>query len=188
MNWYSYISPLLRSVDEWILTNLSLISFSLIDFVPYLYSRPFTILDTCLDSESTLHDFKGEFASTESTITSLTIIFNLALSYHINDHASPKASSLYEIALALLLTLPLPTDSQSFLLHAAVLNNYGVWCYQNREYPTMTTCFEEIEHINDETTWSSYEDINLTQNDSAKHGILRNLRVFLSDSSHHLIL
>lgn len=133
------------------------------------------------------HD-EAEFASTKSTTMCIKIIFNLALMHHMNDRASMKAYSLYEIALSLLLTLPLPTNSEDLLLHIAVLNNYGVWYFQNNEYSSMLTCFEEIECIIDEATWNCDGDAYLEMHSNSKNGILRNLSAFLSDSSHRFII
>ena len=127
-----------------------------------------------------------QFASTESTIMSLTLIFNVALVHHMNDHSSMKAQGLYQLAITTQSTLPLPMDSDSLLLHVAVLNNYGVWCFHNHEYASMMACFEETEYMIDETaTWTSDDDTAVTIDDTVKYGILGNLRAFRNDSMDH---
>lgn len=127
-----------------------------------------------------------QFASTESTIMSLTMIFNLALMYHMKDHSSMKAHGLYQIAMTLQSALPTPTDSESLLLQVAVLNNYGVWCFHNHEYASMMACFEEMEYMIDEAIWSSDGDVTLKLHDTARNGILRNLCALLNDSTNSL--
>jgi Tfp pilus assembly protein PilF len=104
--------------------------------------------------------------------------------HHMSDHTSMKAHALYQIALTLQSTVPMPTDSESLLLHVAVLNNYGVWCFHNHDYDSMKSCFEEMEYMIDESTWSSDGDVTLKIHDTTRNGFLRNLRMFVNDSMH----
>jgi hypothetical protein len=92
---------------------------------------------------------------------------------------------MYQIATALLLSLPRPKkDSVSFLLNVALLNNFGVWCYENHEYDAMTSCFEEIIDLFDDTYHDDPDDDD--ENDilnvldmTVKRGIFSNLRACL---------
>ena len=96
------------------------------------------------------------------------------------DRASKKAYSIYQIAITLLWALPPPTDSQLLLLHVAVLNNFGVWCFENLEYSSMVMCFKEMMFILDES-YACDNNVNPTLDVSVKRGILHNLRALLSD-------
>ena len=120
-------------------------------------------------------------ASAESLIDCIIIIFNLALMYHSNDRASTKAFSLYQIATALASTLPIPSDSESLMLNVAVLNNFGIWCFENQEYPSMVACFEEMTYLIDE----SDDDVTLMIQGTMKYGIYRNMLVLLNNSHFH---
>lgn len=162
-----------------------------LEFVPYLYTSPFIIKGACdarlnlptrstPDMKSTVTPSDAILASTESTTVSLMIIFNLALAHHTKDRASMKAYSIYQLAMTLLSALPPPTNSQSLLLHVAVLNNFGVWCFENHEHPSMVVCFEEMMHMLDET-YTVDNDITITLSVGVKRGIFHNIQAALND-------
>ena len=162
------------------------------DFVPYLHLTPFAINGLCTgeirpsppqstpDVTATATRDETQLASMESTIYSLMIMFNLALAHHTKDRASMKAFAIYQLAITLLTALPPPTNSQSLLLHVAILNNYGVWCFENHESSFMAMCFEEMIHILDEA-YSGDNDITLTLGVEVKRGIFHNLQAVLND-------
>jgi hypothetical protein len=100
------------------------------------------------------------------------------------DRASKKAYSIYQLAITVLSALPPPSNSQSLLLHVAILNNYGVWCLENHESSFMVMCFEEIMHILDET-YCGDNDITLTLSVGVKRGIHHNLQAALNDCYVH---
>lgn len=147
---------------------------------------PFTIKDQVIppkstpDATTTTDTNDALIASTEATISGLMILFNLALAHHTKDRASMKAYSIYQIAITLLSALPPPSDSQSLMLHIAILNNCGVWCFENNEFSFMAMCFEETLHVLDET-YSADNDITLTFCVGVKRGIFHNLRAVLND-------
>lgn len=164
-----------------------------LEFVPYLYLTPFAINGQCagesphsLYPESSHDDTSATtpedttLASPHSTILSLMIIFNLALAHHTKDRASKKAYSIYQLAITLLSALPPPTNSQSLLLHVAVLNNFGVWCFENFEYSSMMMCFDEMMYMLDET-YACDNNVTPTLDVSVKRGIFHNLRAMLND-------
>ena len=164
------------------------ISFIGSEFVPYLYLTPFTINKgvngTVLANATATADTDNVL--TESNFFSLMIMFNLALVHHAKDRTSMKAYSIYQLAITLLSALPPPTSSQSLLLHVAILNNYGVWCFENHECSFTIMCFEEIMDIFDEF-YSLDDDIILTLNVGVKRGIYSNLQAVLNDCCiHHL--
>ena len=160
--------------------------FTATEYVPYLYLIPFSIklahslsLESTTDVISTCTPDEETLVSMESTISSAMMMFNLALAHQTMDRTSHKAYLIYQLALTLLSALPPPIDSPSLLLHVAVLNNYGVWCYENLEYSSSVTCFVELMDMLDESC-SDDDDIMLTLNSSIKRGIFCNVRAVLN--------
>ncbi len=136
-------------------------------------------LESTTDVISTSTPDDETLVSMESTISIAMMMFNLALVHQTMDRASHKAYLIYQLALTLLSALPPPTDSQALLLHVAVLNNYGVWCYENLEYSSSVTCIEELLDMFDES-YSGDNDVTLTLNSSIKRGIFYNVRAVLN--------
>jgi hypothetical protein len=161
---------------------------------PYIYTHLFLIQDqhvtSCVPVEESTPDsmvlsstttVDSTMASLSSVTTSAMILFNLALTHHSQDRTSVKASSIYEIALTLLNALPPATTSESLLLHVAVLNNYGVWCYENQDFDVAFTCFGEVIHLFNEAG-TTFEDDEFSNFDvAAKRGFYNNLRAFVME-------
>jgi hypothetical protein len=168
---------------------------------PYVYTQPFLSHDqhvmndvtscipvqestpdnTVLSSVTTGTTVDSTMASLSSMTTSVMILFNLALTHHVQDRTSVKASSIYVIAITLLNSLPPAADSESLLLHAAVLNNYAVWCYENQDFDVAFTCFEEMMHLFDEAG-TLFDDDEINSFDgAAKRGFYSNLRTLLKE-------
>jgi hypothetical protein len=123
--------------------------------------------------------------SYESTvIESGMILFNLALVHHTMDRNSVKAHAIYQIAMKLLNTLPPPSDTKSLLLHVVVLNNCGVWCYENsnNNVDAAVVYFEEIMDVFDEAYNTVDDDDELGNFDgAAKLGLYSNIQAFLAN-------
>ena len=99
---------------------------------PFIYLQPFELPNT-------------SFASTQ--LTSAVIVFNLGLVHHCASRNSPKTAAFYEIAAALLSSdLDLMRSS---LLRTAIINNFGVWCYENGEGESTRMCMEHLSRIID---------------------------------------
>lgn len=97
------------------------------DFNPYIIARPFELP---LDRQ----------ASTQ--LASAVIVFNLGLVHHAASRTSAKAASFYEISAALLASEPILPESA--LLRVAIMNNFGVWCYDNGDGESLRTCMEHL--------------------------------------------
>jgi hypothetical protein len=99
-------------------------------YCPYFYRTPFELTD-------------GSRSSTE--LTSAIIVFNLGLVHHHEWMNSPKAAAFYEISAALLAS---ETDTpQAVLLKIALLNNFGIWCYENGDGESLRTCMEHLSSV-----------------------------------------
>jgi len=69
---------------------------------------------------------------------SATVIFNLALVDHIKNRCSEQAVQLYELAMTLL------TGDVVDELGIALMNNIGVWCYENGDMDGTMTCMGHL--------------------------------------------
>jgi hypothetical protein len=69
---------------------------------------------------------------------SATIIFNLALVDHMKNRCSEQAVQLYELAMTLL------TGDAVDTLGIALMNNIGVWCYENGDMDGALACMRHI--------------------------------------------
>jgi hypothetical protein len=168
-----------------------------IGFTPYLFQQPFQINDCDIQEGSSgpITDIECGVpldaikepgaASYKSMVMSGMLLFNLALVHHTMDRNSVKAHAIYQIAMKLLLTLPTPTDSKSLLLHVVVLNNCGVWCYENsnNNVETASVYFEEIMNVFDEayTTVDDDNDELDHFDDTAKRGLYSNIQAFFDN-------
>ena len=99
------------------------------DFNPYLYLKPF--------------ELSRNPASTQ--LTSAIIVFNLGIVHHKGSRTSTKAAAFYEIAAALLSTEPVGDDNM--LLRVAMMNNFGVWCFENGDGESLRTCMERLSTV-----------------------------------------
>ena len=69
---------------------------------------------------------------------SATIIFNLALIDHLRNRDSEQAVALYELAMTLL------EGELVDFLGIALMNNIGVWCYENDDHDSALTCMNHV--------------------------------------------
>jgi len=69
---------------------------------------------------------------------SATVIFNLALVDHLKNRCSEQAVQLYELAMTLL------TGDVVDALGIALMNNIGVWCYENGDLDGTRTCMGHL--------------------------------------------
>ena len=99
-------------------------------YCPYFYRTPFDLSDT---------------SRTSTELTSAIIVFNLGLVHHHEWRNSPKAAAFYEISAALLSSEP--DTEQSVLLKIALLNNFGIWCYENGDGESLRTCMEHLSTV-----------------------------------------
>lgn len=90
---------------------------------PYLFSHPMRIMPR---------------PDTTTRRESATIIFNLALVDHLKNRHSAQAVALYELAMTLL------TGDNVDLLGLSLMNNIGVWCYENGDNDGALACMSHI--------------------------------------------
>ena len=69
---------------------------------------------------------------------SATIIFNLAIVDHLKNRLSEQAVSLYELAMTLL------AGDVVDLLGISLMNNMGVWCYENGDMDGAMACMAHL--------------------------------------------
>jgi hypothetical protein len=72
---------------------------------------------------------------------SATVIFNLALVDHLKNRCSEQAVQLYELAMTLL------TGDIVDTLGIALMNNIGVWCYENGDTDGTMTCMGHLSNF-----------------------------------------
>lgn len=81
---------------------------------PVLYSVPFEINNDTVSDDTAV------------------IVFNMALSYHLQDRTSWKARLFYEVSAILQLVRGIRLD----VLEAVTMNNLALWCYDNHDRNT----------------------------------------------------
>jgi hypothetical protein len=133
---------------------------------PFLYTKPFAVPE----------ETNGSVSQCTTQATSCRIVFNLALIHQLVCRSSAKAASFYEIAATLLSSLPDEQDDEIFVLRLVLLNNFGVWCFENAEGESMMACFEQLV----ETLQNEDEMSSLSIDPSILHGIQRNIQAFLT--------
>jgi hypothetical protein len=94
---------------------------------PFLYKTPMQIPD----------------GSRWAQLTSSMIVFNLGLVHQMVSRESSAAAVFYEIAVSLLPHMA-STSPDELLLRAALLNNFGVWCFENGDGECMRICMEQL--------------------------------------------
>jgi hypothetical protein len=100
---------------------------------PYLYKIPFRISDD--QQESPL-------------LSSSAIVFNMGLVHQMISRTGQKTADFYAIAASILSIPPLLSDT--LLIRIALLNNLGVWCFENGEGGSMRTCMEQLSIVTSE--------------------------------------
>ena len=98
-------------------------------YQPFLFRHPFELPDGLTSTER----------------TSATIVFNLGLVHHLQSRTSERAAAFYEISAALLATEP--DSPASTLIKIALLNNFGIWCYENGDGESLRTCMEHLSAV-----------------------------------------
>jgi hypothetical protein len=93
---------------------------------------------------------------------SATVIFNLALVDHLKNRCSEQAVQLYELAMTLL------TGDIVNALGIALMNNIGVWCYENGDTDGTMTCMGHLSTF----LCSCSTSINEEQQDGLRANIL----------------
>jgi hypothetical protein len=150
-------------------------------YEPYLYTIPFVIPEP--DSTSLTSSSQQSIQMSQSV--SCRIVFNLGLIHQTICRTSSKVASFYEIAATLLSSLPSTMSDDNndvatmILLRIAILNNFGVWCYENGEGESMMNSFEQlVDTIQDDndilTESSSMIDPSII------HGVRANIQAFLT--------
>ena len=114
----SETSPRLQSIATWerFSTDPSL-------YTPFLFTDPVVL---------------GEDPNITTRRESAAIIFNLALTEHLKTRCSEQAISLYELSMTLL-----AGDSVD-LLGISLMNNIGVWCYENGDLAGCAKCMGHL--------------------------------------------
>jgi len=96
------------------------------DFSPFLFRRPMRLSP----------DIK-----VPTRKESATVIFNLALVDHLKNRYSEQAVQLYELAMTLL------TGDIVDALGIALMNNIGVWCFENGDMDGTLTCMGHLSNF-----------------------------------------
>jgi hypothetical protein len=80
------------------------------------------------------------------TLLSCAIVYNIGLVHQWMDRHSPKTAEFYTIAAMLLMNDPVLAADYHGTLHLrlALLNNFGVWCYEHGVGDSMRTCMEHL--------------------------------------------
>jgi hypothetical protein len=117
-------------------------------FVPYLYQEAMLITSQVLNVDD---------ETSQQLIMGSIVVFNLALVHQLRDRNCVQASSLYELSASLLQSLSTAAAPSQVLqvtwpLRLALLNNFGVWCYDNGDGECMITCMEYLRIALDATT------------------------------------
>jgi hypothetical protein len=182
---------------QYLQSNVQQNSSNTSNYVPYLYLNTFMLSDPGIETNHSLcevHVPTGKRKRSESSQTntvpiqsimmSTVIVLNLGILYHSMNRSAAKSAAFYEVAISLLQSQPTTTERNSLTLYLVVLNNYGVWCYENHEIDTMIHCFEEINHLlvlleADDRRNDSHGNITSSFDVSVKDGIRRNLTEYL---------
>jgi hypothetical protein len=95
-------------------------------YQPYLCTFPFFVAED----------------SAFSAVASSVIVYHLGLVHQLMERHSVKASDFYTIS-ASLLASEVQTRA-TILLRISLLNNFGVWCFENGDGESMRVCMEHL--------------------------------------------
>lgn len=111
-------SPRMQSIETWekFSNDTSL-------YTPFLFTDPIML---------------GVDANITTRRESASIIFNLALTEHLKARCSEQAISLYEFSMTLL------AGNSVDLLGISLMNNIGVWCYENGDLAGSAKCMGHL--------------------------------------------
>jgi hypothetical protein len=127
---------------------------------PYIYRIPFQIPEEPL------------LVSTQ--VISSIVVYNLGLVHQLVSRESSKAAAFFEISAALLASLP--ESRETLLLRMALLNNFGVWCFENGDGESMRTCMEHLSVA----LQDAMQDQTLAIDESVVQGIRSNIQGLLT--------
>lgn len=99
-------------------------------YTPFLFSKPFLISD---------NEVLSPYGRARST--SAIVIFNLALVEHLFNRTSQQAVSLYELSTSLMVGRHVNE------LGIALVNNIGVWCWENDDMDAAQRCMDHLWRI-----------------------------------------
>jgi hypothetical protein len=122
----SFAAPLQDSTSSHI--NAIILPIRSRGYDPYVYARPF-----CFSTDNLVLPH----------IRSGMIVFNLGLAHQVMNTASLLASNFYELSASMVSSMPLTLDT--ILLRLALLNNLGVWSFENGDGESMCTCMEHMD-------------------------------------------
>jgi tetratricopeptide (TPR) repeat protein len=141
-------------------TTTDLVPLESRGYIPYLYAQPFAFQSN----------------STSTQLTSAIIVFNLGLVYQLMGRSAQKAAAFYEISAALLANEPDFIDTTCTLVRIAMMNNFGVWCYENGEEESLRTCMERLAVVLDCSAGT-------TMTMEVQEGVRSNIRLFTAPPS-----
>jgi hypothetical protein len=98
-------------------------------YQPYLCTFPFFVAED----------------SAFSAVASSVIVYHLGLVHQLMERHSVKASDFYTISAALLAS-EVQTRA-TILLRISLLNNFGVWCFENGDGESMRVCMEHLSTV-----------------------------------------
>ena len=103
-------------------------------YTPFIYAKSIKLPE---DRNATSIETTSS-TTTTSRRDSAAIIFNLALVDHMQHRKSKQAVALYELAMTLL------TGDAVDILGIALVNNIGVWCYENEDEDGALRCMGHL--------------------------------------------
>jgi hypothetical protein len=109
-------------------------------FDPYISCHPFRIVDEPSITAGPTTDFAAK-DRTMSARASTMIIFNLALVDHLHNRSSNHVISLYELATTLMV------GEEVGPVGIALINNVGVWCYDNEDVQGGLRCMDHLASV-----------------------------------------
>jgi hypothetical protein len=83
-----------------------------------------------------------EHSNFSAQVVSSIIVYNLGLAHQNVNRGTETAALFFEISATLLSNFPSTTDT--LLLRIALLNNFGVWCFENGDGESMHTSMEHL--------------------------------------------
>jgi hypothetical protein len=109
-------------------------------FDPYISCYPFHIVDepSVIEGPTELTANDRTMSATRATTM---IIFNLALVDHLYNRSSNHAISLYELASTLMV------GAEVGPVGIALINNVGVWCYDNEDVTGGLRCMDHLSRV-----------------------------------------
>lgn len=126
-------------------------------YTPFLFTKPFPVPD---QGSASPHEMARS--------TSAVIIFNLALLDHLFNRPSRQTLSLY------LLASNLMVGEVVDALGLALINNIGVWCYENDDIEAAQRCLDHLSRILRSPNISQLVD------SEARSAVMRNVVYMLS--------